>query len=79
MTSVSPDDLKVGEAMHRLAGELFPICRSLTGDGVRETLKILQRHVPLTMHEVPSGTRVFDWTIPREWNIRDAYVLDDRG
>jgi aminopeptidase-like protein len=74
-----PGDLRVGEAMHRLAAELFPICRSITGNGVRETLRILQRHIPLTVHEVPCGTRVFDWTIPKEWNIRDAYVLDERG
>jgi aminopeptidase-like protein len=79
MTAVSRDDLLAGEAMHELAAELFPLCRSLTGDGVRETLKILQQHVPLTVHEVPSGTKVFDWTIPREWNIRDAYVLNDQG
>lgn len=79
MTAVTPDDLRVGEEMHRLAAELFPICRSITGNGVRETLRILGAHVPLTVHEVPSGTKVLDWTIPREWNIRDAYVLDDRG
>jgi aminopeptidase-like protein len=68
-----------GAAMHALAVELFPICRSITGDGVRETLKILGRHVPLAVHEVPSGTQVLDWVVPPEWNIRDAYVLDDRG
>lgn len=78
-TSLAADDLRVGAAMHHLATELFPICRSITGNGVRETLKILQTHVPLTMHEVPTGTRVLDWTVPREWNIRDAYVLDERG
>ena len=68
-----------GRAMHSLAARLFPICRSLTGDGVRETLRILQEHVPLEIREVPSGTRVFDWVIPKEWNVRDAYVLDPRG
>lgn len=78
-TRVAPDDLRVGEAMHALATELFPICRSLTGNGVRETLKIIGRHIPLTVHEVPSGTKVLDWTIPREWNIRDAYVLNEQG
>ena len=78
-TRVAPEDLQVGAAMHALATELFPICRSLTGNGVRETLRILQQHVPLTVHEVPSGTKVLDWTIPKEWNIRDAYVLNDRG
>lgn len=79
MTPRSPDDVRAGEEMHRLATELFPICRSITGNGVRETLKILGAHVPLTIHEVPSGTKVLDWTVPPEWNIRDAYVLDDRG
>jgi aminopeptidase-like protein len=68
-----------GPAMHRLVAELFPICRSITGDGVRETLRILGRHIPLTIAEVPTGTRIFDWTVPREWNVRDAYVLDERG
>ena len=68
-----------GPFMHRLMTQLFPICRSITGDGVRETLRILQGHIPLSIVEVPSGTKVFDWTVPREWNIRDAYVLDPQG
>jgi aminopeptidase-like protein len=75
----SVDFAKCGDAMHRLMTELFPICRSITGNGVRETLRIIQQHIPLTSYEVPSGTEVLDWTIPKEWNIRDAYVLDDRG
>ncbi len=65
--------------MHNLAQRLFPICRSITGNGVRQTLKILREYIPLTIHEVPSGTPVFDWTIPKEWNIKDAYVSDERG
>jgi aminopeptidase-like protein len=68
-----------GQRMHELVAELFPICRSITGNGVRETLRIIQKHVPLTTFEVPSGTKVFDWTVPREWNIRDAYILDEHG
>ena len=59
--------------------ELFPICRSITGNGVRETLKIIGRHIPLEIYEVPTGTAVFDWMVPKEWNIRDAYVKNSRG
>ena len=65
--------------MHRLMAELYPICRSITGDGLRETLRIISRYVPLQLHEIPSGTRVLDWAVPKEWNIRDAYVKDSRG
>lgn len=69
----------VSDEMYALIGQLYPLCRSLTGKGVRETLRILQEHIPLVMREVPSGTPVFDWTIPKEWNIRDAYVSNARG
>ena len=69
----------VGRDMHRLIEALYPICRSITGDGVRETLRIVAREIPLSIHEVPSGTPVFDWTVPPEWNIRDAYVKNGRG
>ncbi len=68
-----------GPEMHALTAELFPICRSITGDGVRETLRVIQRHIPFTIVEVPSGTAAFDWIIPKEWNITDAYVLDESG
>lgn len=69
----------IGEEIHSLATQIFPICRSITGNGVRETLARLGRHVPLSVHEVPSGTQVFDWIVPREWNIKDAYIRDARG
>jgi aminopeptidase-like protein len=68
-----------GKSMHQLMTELFPICRSITGNGVRESLKIIQCVIPLTIAEVPSGTKVFDWTVPKEWNIRDAYICDSYG
>jgi aminopeptidase-like protein len=69
----------VGEEIYALAAELYPICRSITGNGVRETLGVLAAHIDLEVHEVPTGTAVFDWTIPREWNIRDAYIKNARG
>ena len=69
----------VGGEMHALIADLYPICRSITGDGVRQTLSRLQPYIPLTVHEVPSGTKVLDWTVPQEWNIRDAYVKNARG
>lgn len=69
----------VGDAMYALMKRLFPICRSITGNGVRETLAIIGEHIPLITIEVPTGTKVFDWTVPEEWNIRDAYVMDDKG
>jgi len=66
--------------MHALATRLFPICRSLTGDGVRKTLSILKEHLPdLMLHEVPSGTTCFDWTVPDEWNIRGARLIGPDG
>lgn len=63
-----------GDAMHRLIEELYPICRSITGDGVRATLGCLSPYLPLEIVEIPTGTRVLDWTVPREWNIRDAFI-----
>nr|WP_041320962.1 DUF4910 domain-containing protein [Hyphomicrobium denitrificans] len=80
--SVASDDYgngAIGETIFSLAAEIFPICRSITGDGVRQTLNILRRHIDLDVHEVPSGTQVFDWTIPLEWNIRDAYIKAPSG
>jgi aminopeptidase-like protein len=58
---------------------LWPICRSITGDGLRESFKILQEVIPLELTEVATGTKCFDWEVPKEWNIRDAYILDPSG
>lgn len=68
-----------GAAMMALIEELFPICRSITGDGVRRSLAILARYMPLQVQEVPSGTPVLDWTVPKEWNVRSAYIADRSG
>ncbi|MGO8756748.1 MAG: DUF4910 domain-containing protein [Terracidiphilus sp.] len=68
-----------GSGMYQLMAELFPICRSITGNGLRESLRIIQRHIPLELHEVPTGTQVFDWEVPREWNVRDAYLKGPDG
>ena len=68
-----------GVEIHDLIRDLFPICRSITGEGVRQTLRRLQQFIPLDIHEVPSGTTAFDWTIPNEWNIRDAWIKDVSG
>ncbi|MFG2660991.1 DUF4910 domain-containing protein [Streptomyces sp. NPDC048425] len=68
-----------GAQMHELVERLYPLCRSITGDGVRATLDIVNEYVPLQVHEVPTGTQVLDWTVPQEWNIRDAYVADPAG
>lgn len=69
----------LGKRMHSLAERLYPICRSITGDGVRETLAILKEEIPLEIFEVPSGTKVFDWEVPKEWNISEAYIKDQSG
>ena len=76
---VAPASPDVGQAMHNLIRDLYPICRSITGDGLRETLRRIQAYVPLVLSEVPSGTAVLDWTVPQEWNIRDAYIKTARG
>jgi aminopeptidase-like protein len=73
------DYTEAGKDMYRLIEELYPICRSITGQGVRETLRHVSRQVPIEIHEVPTGTQAFDWTVPKEWNIRDAYILNGSG
>jgi aminopeptidase-like protein len=75
----STDQACVSREMVRLITDLYPICRSITGNGMRQSLRMLQAHIPLELHEVPSGTPVFDWTVPKEWNIHDAYIKDANG
>ena len=73
-------DMKNAEkGMCQLMRELYPICRSITGNGLRKTLNIIKDQIPIEIHEVPTGTQVFDWTIPKEWNIHDAYIKDSTG
>jgi aminopeptidase-like protein len=69
----------VGEEMYELVRELYPLCRSITGNGVRSTLRIVEKRIPVTTHEIPTGTQVLDWTIPKEWNIKGAYIKNSRG
>ncbi len=79
MSQPDPQAGDIGRQMHRLISELYPICRSITGNGVRETLRLMRRHLPLDIREVPSGTPVFDWIVPKEWNIKDAYIKNSKG
>ncbi|MDI9565407.1 MAG: DUF4910 domain-containing protein, partial [Chloroflexota bacterium] len=68
------------QEIYNLCVELFPICRSITGNGVRKTLEIIKNHLPaLKTYEIPTGTRAFDWTVPEEWNITEAYIIDPDG
>ncbi len=70
----------LGQQIYEFAGQLFPICRSLTGTGVRETLEMIQSlGVDLRILSVPSGKEVFDWQVPDEWNIEDAFILSPDG
>ena len=73
------DSQSVGAELHNLITRLFPLCRSITGNGVRETLKVLTERIPVNIHEIPTGTQVFDWTVPKEWNVTEAYVKDSNG
>ena len=70
---------ELGEVLHQRMTELYPICRSITGDGVRQTLRLIGREIPLESRSVKSGTQAFDWTINDEWNIRDAYIAAPDG
>jgi aminopeptidase-like protein len=73
------DPAALGAELHALVRELYPICRSITGEGLRRSLRILQRVAPLELHEVPSGTQVFDWVVPREWTFRSARLRGPGG
>ena len=75
----SIDFAAAGSQMYQLVSELYPICRSITGNGVRETLTKIKTVIPLEVKEVPSGTQVFDWKVPKEWNIEDAWVKNSKG
>lgn len=75
----SLDPGPIGRQMYQLITDLFPICRSITGDGLRQSLGMLRQHIPLELHEVPTGTRVFDWEVPKEWNLWEAYVEGPNG
>src|SRR5262249_36445186 len=75
---IIPSD-RDGAEIYALVAKIYPVCRSITGNGVRETLRELGTRISLDIREVPTGTAVFDWTVPREWNIRDAYVKNANG
>ncbi len=80
--AMTRDDLNspaLGQLIYAFVSKLYPICRSITGNGLRETLRHIKERIPLQIHEVPSGTPVFDWTVPREWNIRGAYIKNSKG
>jgi aminopeptidase-like protein len=85
MRSILHDALKSvdlqeeGREAYAMIEGLYPICRSITGDGVRQSLRLLQGAIPLEVREVPTGTQAFDWIVPKEWNIRDAYIKNEAG
>lgn len=79
------DTYENGKRMYDLAERIFPFCRSITGQGVRDTLAVVSEYIAevdgagFEIKNVPSGTKVFDWTVPREWVIREAYIEDEGG
>ncbi len=78
-SSITSQASSIGKEMYDLIKELYPICRSITGNGVRETHKIIENYISISTYEIPTGMNVFDWTIPKEWNIQDAYIQDSSG
>jgi aminopeptidase-like protein len=80
VAELAPADLAAaGDAMLQMLHDLYPLCRSITGEGVRQTLRRIGKVVPVSVTEVPTGTKVFDWTVPREWAIEDAYIEHESG
>ncbi|MEH1901919.1 MAG: DUF4910 domain-containing protein [Nostoc sp.] len=79
LSSIKTPSEQIAQELYQLVYQLYPICRSITGNGVRNTLKIISEYIPLSVHEVPTGTQVFDWTVPKEWNIKDAYIKNSQG
>ncbi len=73
------DSSKKGEDIFNLIEQMYPICRSITGNGVRETLSIISKIIPIIIHEIPSKTKVLDWEVPLEWNIQDAWIKNAKG
>ena len=78
-TQAVPTSADFGHRIHSFVSELYPICRSITGNGLRETLRRIGERIPLRVYEIASGTQAFDWVVPREWNIREAYIKNSRG
>jgi len=80
-TRVTPpvENVTIGDEIYALAAEIFPICRSIAGDGVRKTIDILSEHLPIQRHELPTGKPILDWTVPKEWSIADAYIKNADG
>ncbi len=71
--------LTKGHELYSLMERMYPICRSITGNGVRETLKIIREQIPLEIKEIPTGTKVFDWEVPEEWNVTNAFIENNNG
>ena len=70
----------IGEEIYNFASELWPINRSITGKGARQTLQKIKEHLPdLEIHNIPSGTKAFDWTVPKEWNVVEAFIITPSG
>ena len=70
----------IGDEIYQLARKLWPLNRSISGEGVRETLDVISKYIPsINIKSIPSGTKVFDWTVPKEWRVKEAYILDPNG